>query len=135
MNKKDIVFRRYAFLYNEQIPNELRELKGQMKGEKDERTKRRLQMKVTRLQQALKQETDRRVVDEVEGEWKAKEREAVSQGKNLYHLKAADKKRLVLEKKFESLKAAGQLETFMAKRRKRNAAKDHRNMPRTVQRE
>lgn len=66
---------------------------------------------------------------QVDVEWKKREKAAVGEGKNLYHLKASDRKKLVLEKKYEQLQKTGKLEAYMAKRRKRNASKDHRKMP------
>lgn len=66
---------------------------------------------------------------QVEQEWREKERSAVAKGKKAFHLKASEKKKLVLAKKFERLEAAGQLEGYMEKRRKRSAAKDRKRLP------
>jgi len=121
--------RRYAFLFSESIPREVREVKAAMKRCSDEREKRRLEVRLSRLQQTLKADADARVAAEVEREWKAEERAAVATGKGVFHLKAGEKRRRVLAKQFESLKEAGQLDAFMAKRRKRNAAKDRRKLP------
>lgn len=59
----------------------------------------------------------------------AKEKAAVAGGKAPFYLKKAEKRRLELVAKYEELKAAGQLDKYMAKRRKKNAAKDHRYLP------
>lgn len=67
----------------------------------------------------------------MDAEWKKREKAAIGEGKNVYHLKASERKKLVLEKKYEQLQKAGQLDAYMNKRRKRNAAKDHRKMPAT----
>ena len=58
-----------------------------------------------------------------------KEKEAVKEGKKVYFPKRSEKKRQELVRKYEELKASGRLERAMAKRRKKNAAKDHRYMP------
>jgi ribosomal RNA-processing protein 36 len=53
----------------------------------------------------------------------------VGAGKRPFYLKKSEKKRLELVAKYEALKASGGLEKYMAKRRKKNAAKDHRYLP------
>lgn len=50
-------------------------------------------------------------------------------GKKPFYLKAGEKKKLVLEKKFEKLQETGQLEKYMAKKRKRQASKMHTKLP------
>jgi hypothetical protein len=47
----------------------------------------------------------------------------------LLFLPAADKRKVELVEKYKELKAAGKLDSFLAKRRKKNAAKDHRFIP------
>ncbi len=51
-------------------------------------------------------------------------------GKKPFYLKKSDKRRAELLQKYEELKKGGKLENYMAKRRKKNAAKDHRYVPR-----
>jgi ribosomal RNA-processing protein 36 len=65
----------------------------------------------------------------VDTEWRRKEKAAVAAGKQNFHLKASEKKKLILAKKFEKLEAAGQLDKYMQKRRKRSSAKDHKKLP------
>jgi len=60
---------------------------------------------------------------------KAKEKEAVKGGKKPFFLKKSEKKRLELVQRYEDLKATGGLEKAMAKKRKKNASKDHRYLP------
>lgn len=57
--------RRYAFLFNEKIPEEVRDLKAQLKSEKDGGARKRIQARMTRLQQSVRLEQDRRIDDEV----------------------------------------------------------------------
>ncbi len=59
----------------------------------------------------------------------AKEKAAVGGGKAPFYLKKSEKRRLELLAKYESLKESGGLEKYMAKRRKKNASKDHRYLP------
>ncbi|KAJ2478109.1 hypothetical protein IWW56_003933, partial [Coemansia sp. RSA 2131] len=51
------------------------------------------------------------------------------QGKRPYFLGKRDLKDLEVAQKFNKLKGSAKLDKFMEKRRKRNANKDHRNMP------
>lgn len=60
----------------------------------------------------------------------AKERAAVKAGKKPFFLKKSAKRRAELVAKYEDLKKAGRLEKYLAKRRRKNAAKDHRYIPR-----
>lgn len=65
----------------------------------------------------------------MEAEWRRKEKAAVAAGKQTFHLKASEKKKLILATKFDKLEAAGQLDKYMLKRRKRSSAKDHKKLP------
>jgi ribosomal RNA-processing protein 36 len=58
-----------------------------------------------------------------------KEKAAVAAGKSPFFLSKAAKKKRELLAKYEELKAGGRLDKFMEKRRKKNAAKDHRYLP------
>jgi ribosomal RNA-processing protein 36 len=58
-----------------------------------------------------------------------KEREAVKGGKGVFFQKRSEKKKQELIRRYEELKATGRLEKVMAKRQKKNAAKDHRYVP------
>lgn len=53
----------------------------------------------------------------------------MKQGKKPFFLKRSEKKRQELVRRYEDLKATGRLQKVMAKKRKKNAAKDHRYLP------
>lgn len=57
--------RRYAFLFNQKIPEEVKDLKAQLKREKDPFACKRIQARMTRLTQSVRLEQDRRINDEV----------------------------------------------------------------------
>jgi ribosomal RNA-processing protein 36 len=59
----------------------------------------------------------------------AREREAVRGGKRVFHKKRAARRADELRVRFEELKASGRLDKALAKRRRKNAAKDHRYVP------
>jgi len=53
----------------------------------------------------------------------------VAAGNKPFYLKKSEKRKRELVAKYEELKATGGLEKFMAKRRRKNASKDHRYLP------
>lgn len=59
------------------------------------------------------------------------EKEAVADGKKPFFLKKSEKRKRELVAKYEELKSSGRLDKYMEKRRKKNAAKDHRYVPST----
>lgn len=64
--------------------------------------------------------------------FKRKQRELVGQGHRPFFLKKSDKKKLELAEKYKDLKRSGKLDNFMAKKRKRNATKDRRRLPKQI---
>lgn len=59
----------------------------------------------------------------------SKEKTAVAAGKKPFFLSKSEKRKRELVAKYEELKSSGRLEKYMEKRRKKNAAKDHRYLP------
>lgn len=59
----------------------------------------------------------------------AKEREAVRAGKKPFFLKKTDRRKAELVAQYQDLQKSGGLDKFLAKRRRKNAAKDHRYVP------
>jgi ribosomal RNA-processing protein 36 len=59
----------------------------------------------------------------------ASEKEAIAGGKKPFFLKKSEKRKRELLAKYEDLKVSGRLDKYMEKRRKKNAAKDHRYVP------
>ena len=121
--------KRYKFLYDEHLPDERKELKAALNKTKSAMKKAELQAELTRVSQAIKDEERKRRVEALHLEQKAKEKEAVKAGKAPFYLKASEKKRLDLLAKYEDLKSSGRLDKYIEKKRKKNAAKDHRYLP------
>lgn len=120
---------RYSFLFNDMLPREKADLQAKIKKESNPKFKARLQAQLQRVEQSLKDEDLRRRTSALEKDWKAKERAAVAAGKKPYFLKDSERKRLALLAKYQALQERGKLDKFMEKRRKKNAAKDHRYLP------
>lgn len=119
----------YGFVFDQVIPAEKEELQERMKKEKNAHKKKGMQAKLTRLEQTLKKEAQQRKVDRREKERNDAEKEAVRQGKRPYYLKKSDVKKQEWAEKYQELKRAGKVQDYLAKKRKRRAAKDHKLIP------
>eukprot|EP00752_Nemacystus_decipiens_P003788 g3488.t1 len=124
----DIFRKAYGFLGDYQ-DSEIEELKKSLKKEKNQERSARLQALLTRLQQERAERSQGDRTRNAIREAKKKERDAVAGGKKPFFLKGSEKKRLSLEQRYEGLKQEGKLSKFMEKKRKKNAAKDHRWLP------
>ncbi|OQR89354.1 hypothetical protein THRCLA_22709 [Thraustotheca clavata] len=125
---EDLFRKSYAFVedYKNQ---ELEQVKKQLKKAKSKTRKESLKEElVTRKQERAETKRAGRI-REATHKRKREEREAVAQGKNAFYLKRKDKKQVELKAKYEELQESGRLSKFMAKRRKKNANKDHRWLP------
>jgi ribosomal RNA-processing protein 36 len=121
--------KRYAFLYDEKLPQEKRELQEALKKTKSESKKAEIKAQLAQLTQHTKAEVLRRKKESAEKEQRDKRSQARAAGKTPYYLKKSEKKRQEILAKYEELKTTGGLDRFMEKRRKKNAAKDHRYLP------
>ena len=52
-------------------------------------------------------------------------------GRKPFYLKHSDKKKMMLERKYEQLQKEGRLDKFLEKRRKKVASKEKRRLPRS----
>lgn len=127
--QEDTFKKQYAFLYDEKMPQERDDLRAALKKAKGAAPRAELQAQLDRVNQQLRSEEARRKREGFKGKVKAKEREAVKDGKRPFFLKKSEQRRLELVAKYDELQASGQLEKYMAKRRRKNASKDHRHLP------
>ncbi|KAI8470143.1 MAG: hypothetical protein J3K34DRAFT_393614 [Monoraphidium minutum] len=118
--------KRYAFLYDEVLPRERAALKQRLKREGK---RREIQAEITRVEQRLRDEKTRRKRDELEKGWKSEQKQAVEAGHKPFYLKKSEKRKRELVAKYEELKASGQLDKYMEKRRRKNASKLHPYLP------
>ncbi|XP_042953034.1 ribosomal RNA processing protein 36 homolog isoform X3 [Carya illinoinensis] len=81
------------------------------------------------IEKQLKSESGQRTDAAILAEHKKKEREAAKKGKQPFYLSKSALRKQRLVEKYEDLKASGKLDAFIEKRRRKNAAKDHRYMP------
>ncbi|TDH65529.1 hypothetical protein CCR75_007450 [Bremia lactucae] len=130
---EDLFNKSYGFL-DEYKQRELKELKQQLQKCNSATEKDELKVRPCELEIALRQQeiTDKRKQEKIKGALSKRmreEREAVESGKGAFYLKRKDKKKLELQSKFQDLQETGRLSKFMAKKRKKNASKDHRWLP------
>eukprot|EP00112_Aurelia_sp_Birch-Aquarium-sp1_P009735 Seg2116.2 transcript_id=Seg2116.2/GoldUCD/mRNA.D3Y31 product="Ribosomal RNA processing protein 36-like" protein_id=Seg2116.2/GoldUCD/D3Y31 len=118
----------YAFL-DEIKEKEKKEVRQRLKREKNAEKKAELHKLLQKLEQNEKKEKEDEHRKEKHREIKKKEMEAIKQGKKPYFLKKSEKKKLELAEQYKTLKSDGKLEKYLSKKRKRNAAKDRRHLP------
>lgn len=121
--------KRYNFLYEVELPAEKEKLQKLIKKSKDANVIEKLKNHVSWIDKQLKSAPRRTAESQIISEHIKKEREAAKQGKRPYYLKQSEIRQRKLIKKYDDLKAQGKLESFIEKRRHKNASKDHRFMP------
>lgn len=122
--------KRYDFMFNEHLPTEKAELQKLLKKSTDPEVVEDLRSRLGWIDKQLKSGgSTRNTETQILTEHKKKEREAAKHGKKPFYLKKSEIRKQRLLQKYDSLKATGQLDSYIEKRRKRNAAKDHRFMP------
>ncbi|KAL4188195.1 hypothetical protein AMTRI_Chr09g42880 [Amborella trichopoda] len=121
--------KRYNFLFEVELPQEREKLQKVLKKTKDPSAAGEIKKHISWIDRQLKVVSTKRSHVEKLTEHKKKEREAAKQGKRPFYLKKSELRKQMLVEKYDDLKVAGKLEAFMAKKRRRNASKDHRYVP------
>ncbi|XP_054460069.1 ribosomal RNA processing protein 36 homolog [Anoplopoma fimbria] len=103
------------------------------KTKKNIQKKEELQFLLKRMDNQERARKSREEQRERELQFKREQRERANQGARPFFLKNSDKKKLQLAEKYQELKKSGKLENFLSKKRKRNAGKDRRKLPRQLQ--
>uniref|UniRef100_M4EDV2 rRNA biogenesis protein RRP36 n=1 Tax=Brassica campestris TaxID=3711 RepID=M4EDV2_BRACM len=122
--------KRYSFFFEEKLPVEREELRKKLKKTKNPEDVEELKDQLTYVEKLLKYDPSTNSKGKsILTEHKKKEREAAKMGKKPYYLKQSEIRKQELIEKYNSLKESGKLSSFLDKRRKKNATKDHRYMP------
>ncbi|KAG7380102.1 rRNA biogenesis protein rrp36 [Phytophthora pseudosyringae] len=138
---EDLFNKSYAFL-DEYKQSELQALKQQLRKSKSATKKEELKHEIALRRQEMTEKKKQETIKSALTKRKREEREAVASGKGAFYLKVCcwlqvlvamgkrkDKKKVELQAKFHDLQETGRLSKFMAKKRKKNANKDHRWLP------
>eukprot|EP00249_Psilotum_nudum_P008686 c21447_g1_i1 orf=521-1267(+) len=119
----------YRFLYDEELPSEHQRLQKLLEKEKVPETVEELRKHLSWIDSQIRGEEHRRKKSLELMEKRREEKEAVKQGKKPFYPKKSAIRKQELIERYKELKVSGKLEAFLAKRRRRNAAKDHRYVP------
>ncbi|VAI20044.1 unnamed protein product [Triticum turgidum subsp. durum] len=121
--------KRYNFLFDHDLPAEKEKLQKSIKKLKDPNAIEEAKNQITWIDKQLRSNPQKNVESEILRGHIKKEREAAKAGKRPYYLKKSEIRERKLMDKYNELKETGKLDSFMEKRRKKNASKDHRFMP------
>ncbi|KAK9203657.1 hypothetical protein WN943_013913 [Citrus x changshan-huyou] len=121
--------KRYDFLFENTLPVEKEELKKQLKKTNDPNAVDKLKKRISWIDKQLRFESTKSTDAAILAEHKKKEREATKHGKRPFYLKKSEIRKQRLIEKYNKLKGSGKVESFIEKRRRKNAAKDHKYMP------
>ncbi|EDM18837.1 rCG43434, isoform CRA_a [Rattus norvegicus] len=102
-----------------------RQLKKHRSGEKHEK----LQQLLQRMEQQEMAQQERKQQQELRLALKQERRALAQQGHRPYFLKKSEQRQLALAEKFKDLKRSKKLESFLSRKRRRNAGKDRRHLP------
>eukprot|EP00002_Diphylleia_rotans_P038579 TRINITY_DN879_c0_g2_i2.p1 TRINITY_DN879_c0_g2~~TRINITY_DN879_c0_g2_i2.p1 ORF type:complete len:313 (-),score=113.50 TRINITY_DN879_c0_g2_i2:1340-2278(-) len=122
--------KQYGFL-DEYRKRDMEELDKKRKATKDPMEKERISRALDSMKQQEYTKKKKEEKHAKEMEWKKLQLQLANKGKKPFYLKKSDQRKLDLIDRYESLKKSGQLEAFLEKKRKRNASKDHKLMPRS----
>lgn len=102
-----------------------KQLKKHRSGEEHEK----LQHLLQRMEQQEMAQKERKRQQELRLALKQERRAQAQQGHRPYFLKKSEQRQLVLAEKFKELKRSKKLESFLSRKRRRNAGKDRRHLP------
>lgn len=126
---QDEIFQKnYQFLADIK-ERERKELEKTLKRTKDPEKQLKIQRYLYKMEQKERVKHKTETSKELEKKYMKKEKELVKQGKKPFFLKKSDKRKLELAEKFKALRSSGKVDTYLAKRRKKNAQKDRKKLP------
>lgn len=122
--------KRYNFIYEENLPTEKEELKKLLRSSKDPEVIDDLKNRISWIDKQMRSDSNTKLKQaQILAAQKKKVREAVKQGKRPFYIKKSEIREQMHIEKYNNLKASGKLDSYIEKRRRRDAAKDHRFMP------
>ncbi|XP_064142387.1 kelch domain-containing protein 3 isoform X2 [Loxodonta africana] len=118
----------YQFL-NDIRAKEKQTVKKQLKKHHLGEEREKLQLLLQRIEQQEMAQQERKQQQELRLALKREQRAQAQQGHRPYFLKKSEQRQLVLAEKFKELKRSKKLESFLSRKRRRNAGKDRRHLP------
>ncbi|KAL0622417.1 Ribosomal RNA processing protein 36-like protein [Plecturocebus cupreus] len=118
----------YQFL-NDIRAKEKELVKKQLKKHRSGEEHEKLQHLLQRMDQQEMAQQERKQQQELHLALKQERRAQAQQGHRPYFLKKSEQRQLALAEKFKELKRSKKLESFLSRKRRRNAGKDRRHLP------
>ncbi|XP_028396353.1 ribosomal RNA processing protein 36 homolog [Dendronephthya gigantea] len=118
----------YSFLDNIKH-QEMEQVQKEMKAEKDPTRKTKLRSLAQRMEQAEKLRNLKKKRKEKMKERREGEQALIKQGKRPFYLRKSERKKLELAEKYKTLKESKKLDRYMNKKRKKNAMKQRKMLP------
>lgn len=118
----------YQFL-NDIRAKEKELVKKQLKKKRSGEEHEKLQQLLQRMEQQEMAQQERKQQQELRLALKQERRALAQQGQRPYFLKKSEQRQLALAEKFKELKRSKKLESFLSRKRRRNAGKDRRHLP------
>ncbi|XP_029949832.1 ribosomal RNA processing protein 36 homolog [Salarias fasciatus] len=129
--KAEIFNQTYKFIENIKS-REKKMIQKQLRRTKKQQQREKLQFLLQRMENQEREQRRREQQRERELQLKRQQRERASQGAAPFFLSKAERKKLQLAEKYQELKRSGKLDNFLSKKRRRNAVKDRRKLPRNA---
>ena len=118
----------YQFL-NDIRAKEKQLVKKQLKKHRSGEEHDKLQQLLQRMEQQEMAQQERKQQQELRLALKQERRAQAQQGHRPYFLKKSEQRQLALAEKFKELRRSKKLESFLSRKRRRNAGKDRRHLP------
>ncbi|XP_015984127.1 kelch domain-containing protein 3 isoform X2 [Rousettus aegyptiacus] len=118
----------YQFL-NDIRAKEKELVKKQLKKHRSGEEHEKLQQLLHRMEQQEMAQQERKQQQELRLALKQERRAQAQQGHRPYFLKKSEQRQLALAEKFKELKRSKKLDSFLSRKRRRNAGKDRRHLP------
>lgn len=129
-NYNEEMFEKSYDFINDIKRQELEAVKKQLKKVKNREKKEQLKSLLRKMRQETKLKESKKKMKELERNRKEEEKTLIEQGKKPFYLKKSDRKKQELVERYKELKSGGKLDKYLCKKRKRNAMKEKKKLPR-----
>lgn len=127
VQSEDALRKNYAFL-NTYRDSEMAALRAKVRKTKDPFEKQRLERELMSMQSRKQAQERKDAEKKVVEEHRQQEKELVKQGKNPFYLKKSEQKKRVLVERFQGMRKR-QVDKVITRRRKKETAKERRELP------
>lgn len=129
-NYNEEMFEKSYDFINDIKRQELEAVKKQLKKVKNREKKEQLKSLLRKMRQETKLKESKKKMKELERNRKEEEKTLIEKGKKPFYLKKSDRKKQELVERYKELKSGGKLDKYLSKKRKRNAMKEKKKLPR-----